>query len=129
MFAENLIGEFQHLKIEKMEEKLAESLKLFLQKGKEWERKPTSVPGVFVLKLPAYRGSPQRLSVEINPVDAAGNPTKKRGLVIRNLLELREFRNLMADEKLEKLVMGIDEINPPVGEKRKLKRELEVIEI
>jgi hypothetical protein len=28
----------------------------------------TSVPGVFVLKLPAYRGSPTRLAVELNPV-------------------------------------------------------------
>lgn len=112
-----------------MEEKLAESLRLFLEKGKEWERKSTSVPGIFVLKLPAYKGSPQRLSVEINPVDASGNPTKKRGLVIRNLLELKEFRDLMAEERLEKLVSGIEEVNPPVAGRPKLKREAEVIEI
>ena len=112
-----------------MGEKLVESLKLFLEKGKEWERKPTSVPGVFILKLPAYKGSPQRLSVEINPVDASGNPTKKRGLVIRNPLELKEFRELMAEERLEKLMIGVDEVNPQVAEKLKLKREAEVIEI
>jgi hypothetical protein len=112
-----------------MGEKLADSLKLILEKGKEWERKPTSVPGVFILKLPAYRGSPQRLSIEINPVDASGNPTKKRGLVIRNLTELKEFRELMADERLEKLMTGIDEVNPSVAGKPKLKREAEVIEI
>lgn len=112
-----------------MGEKLAESLKLFLEKGKEWERRPTSVPGVFILKLPAYRGFPQRLSVEINPVDASGNPTKKRGLVIRNLLELKEFRELIAEEKLEKLMIGVDEVNPPVAEKPKLVREAEVIKI
>lgn len=112
-----------------MGEKLAESLKLFLEKGKEWERRPTSIPSVFILKLPAYRGFPQRLSVEINPVDASGNPTKKRGLVIRNLSELREYKDLTAEEKLEKLMIGIDEINPSVAEKPKLKREAEVIEI
>lgn len=46
------------------EEKLAD----FLQNGKDWSRVRTSVPGVFVLKLPAYRGSPTRLAVELNPV-------------------------------------------------------------
>jgi hypothetical protein len=112
-----------------MSEKLAESLKLFLEKGKGWERKPTSVPGVFILKLPAYKGAPQRLSVEINPVDASGNPTKRRGLVIRNPMEFREFRELMAEEKLEKLLIGIDEVNPPTAGKPKLKREAEVIEV
>ena len=112
-----------------MGEKLSESLKLFLEKGKEWERKPTSVPGVYILKLPAYKGSPQRLSAEINPVDASGNPTKKRGLVIRNLLELKEFKELIAEERLEKLMIGIDEVNPSVAGKPKLKKEAEVIEI
>lgn len=111
-----------------MGEKLAESLKLILERGMEWERKPTNVPGVFILKLPAYRGSPQRLSIEINPVDASGNPTKKRGLVIRDLNELREFRELITDGRLEKLMRGIDEVNPAVAEKPK-KREAEIIEI
>ncbi|MDI6820018.1 MAG: hypothetical protein QMC89_03825 [Candidatus Hodarchaeaceae archaeon] len=112
-----------------MGEKLAESLKLFLEKGKEWERRPTSVPGMFILKLPTYKRYPQRLCVEINPVDASGNPTKKRGLVVRNLLELKEFKNLLAEERLEKLMSSIDEINPPTAEKPKLKKKAEVIEI
>lgn len=112
-----------------MSEKLAESLKQFLERGKEWERKPTSAPGVFILKLPAYKGSPQRLGVEINPVNASGAPTKKRGLVIRDLMEFREFKELMADERLERLVRTVDEVNPPIAEKPRPKREVEVIEI
>ena len=112
-----------------MGEELAETLKAFLEGGKEWERKPTSVPGVFVLKLPAYKGSPKRLSVEINPVDASGNPTKKRGLVIRSLPELREFRGLIAEEKVERLVKKVDEINPPIAEKPKPKAKAGIIEI
>jgi hypothetical protein len=108
--------------------KLAESLKLFLEKGKDWERKPTNVPGVFILKIPVYKGRPQRLCVEINPVDVAGNPTKKRGLVIKNFRGLKELGHLLAEEKLEKLVMGIDEVNPPDAEKKK-KEEAKIIEI
>jgi hypothetical protein len=111
-----------------MGEKISESLRLFLEKGREWERKPTSVPGVFILKLPAFKGSPQRLSAEINPIDASGNPTKKRGLVIRNLSELKEFRSLINEEKLEKLVASIEEVNPPL-EKPRLRKEEEIIEI
>ena len=68
-----------------MSGKLEESLKSFLKSGKNWERKPTTIPGVFVLKLPAYRTSPQRLAVELNPVDSSGRPTKRRGLVLRSL--------------------------------------------
>jgi len=84
---------------------------------------------VFVLKLPTYKGSSQRLRIEINPVDASGNPTKKRGLVIRNPIELRKFRELMAEGKLKKLVKKVDEVNSLVVERPKLKREVEAIEI
>ncbi|KUO43385.1 MAG: hypothetical protein APU95_05915 [Hadesarchaea archaeon YNP_N21] len=70
------------------EEKLSQTLKEFLEKGKDWERKATSVQGIFLLKLPPYRSSPSQLVVEINPIDASGNPTKKRGLILRNPIEL-----------------------------------------
>lgn len=109
------------------DEKLSEALKLFLKEGKEWSRKPTSVSGVFILKLPAYRKSPSRLVVEINPVDASGNPTKKRGLIVRSSEELEEFRRLLREEKLEGLLKGMNEVNPSIAEKPK--PEEEAIEI
>ena len=59
--------------------KLTESLKAFLEKGNDWERKPTTLPGVFIVKLPPFGRSPTRLVVEINPVDASGKPTRRRG--------------------------------------------------
>lgn len=105
------------------DKKLAETLKAVLKEGKDWERKPTSVSGVFILKLPAYRRSPPRLVVEINPVDASGNPTKKRGLIVRNSEELEEFRGLLGEEKLEGLLKGMDEVNPAIAEKPKTEEE------
>jgi len=66
------------------EEKLTE----FLKNGKDWSRMRTSVEGVFVLKLPAYKGSPSRLAVELNPVGEDGSPKKRRGLVLRSTAEL-----------------------------------------
>jgi len=73
---------------------------LKLEKGKDWERKATSVPGIFILKLPPYRNSPSQIAAEINPLDSSGNPTKKRGLILRNSLELKEFRKLVNEGKL-----------------------------
>jgi len=56
----------------------------FLRSGKDWGRLRTSVPGVFVLKLPAYKGSPSRLAIELNPVGEDGlleavNPKAEAG--------------------------------------------------
>jgi len=84
----------------------------FLKSGKDWSRLRTSIPGVFILKLPAYKRSPTRLAVELNPVDLAGNAKKRRGLVIRSAVELDDFKVLFQFEKLSKLVNLIDSVNP-----------------
>jgi len=105
------------------EEKLAE----FLKVGKDWSRLATTVPGVFVLKLPAYKRQPSRLAVELNPVDEAGKPKKRRGLVLRSKAELEEFKELFQYEKLSKLLEMIDNVNPKVEAPRR--RREEVIEI
>lgn len=106
------------------EEKLSE----FLKSGKDWSRTRTSVPGVFVLKLPAYKGSPGRLAVELNPVGEDGSPKKKRGLVLRSKAELEDFRELFQYEKLAKLVEMLEAVNPKVEEAKRRKGE-EVIEL
>jgi hypothetical protein len=90
------------------EEKLAS----FLKTGPDWGRFKTSVPGVFVLKMPAYKSSPTRLAVELNPVDGSGAATKKRGLVLRSKEELEEFRELFQFDKLTPLLQGVDSVNP-----------------
>jgi hypothetical protein len=51
-----------------------ENLTDFLKTGKDWVKLKTSVPGVFILKLPLYRRSPNRLAVELNPVNEEGKP-------------------------------------------------------
>jgi hypothetical protein len=90
------------------EEKLAG----FLQTGKDWGRLKTTVRGVFVLKLPAYRSSPPRLAVELNPVDEEGAPMKRRGLILRSRSELESFRGILQDERLSALLGAMDAVNP-----------------
>ncbi len=94
------------------EDKLVEALRSILKEGKDWERKKTTVPGVFVLKLPAQKRSPGSLAVELNPVDELGNPKKRRGLVLRSYGELEEFREILNQEKLDKLLKALDQVNP-----------------
>lgn len=106
------------------EEKLTE----FLKNGKDWSRMRTSVEGVFVLKLPAYKGSPSRLAVELNPVGEDGSPKKRRGLVLRSTAELEEYREIFQYEKLSKLMGILEAVNPKVEAVRRRKGE-EVIEI
>jgi len=106
------------------DEKLAD----FLKTGKDWTRMKTSVPGVFVLKLPPFKSAPTRLAVELNPADESGNPKKKRGLVLRSTKELEEYKELFQPEKLSKLLGIIDQVNPKV-EAAKRRKEEEVIEL
>lgn len=106
------------------EEKLTD----FLNTGKEWSRMKTTVPGVFVLKLPKYKGAPTRLAVELNPIDDNGRPKRRRGLILRSSRELEEFKGLFQYEKLSKLLGMIDSVNPKVEAKKKEKEE-EIIEL
>jgi hypothetical protein len=87
-------------------------LKQFLNDGRNWERKATNIPGVFLFRLPASKERPACLAIEINPVDTYGSLTKKRGIVIRSSSELDEISRLMVHPKVSKLTKKIDAVNP-----------------
>jgi hypothetical protein len=92
---------------------LEESLRKVLQIGKDWQRVPVKgAPGIFVLKAPAARGRPASLLVEINPVGPDGVPTKRRGLILRSLEELKEYKKLISEDRLEEILKAIEKINP-----------------
>jgi hypothetical protein len=93
---------------------LEEKLRSFLKTGSDWARLKTSSPGVFVLKLPPFRGSPSRLAVELNPIDDAGNPTKRRGLILRDERELEEYERIFQSDRLKPLLASVAAINPAV---------------
>jgi hypothetical protein len=91
---------------------IQERLADFLKDAKDWERRATNIPGVFLLKLPSSRTRQAAIAIEINPVDAAGSATKKRGIVIRSASELDRFNRILANQKLVELATKIDEVNP-----------------
>ena len=84
----------------------------FLKDARDWERRPTNIAGVFLLKLPSSRTRQGAVVIEINPVDATGVVTKKRGIVIRSASELNEFSRILANQKLGELARKVDEVNP-----------------
>jgi hypothetical protein len=89
-----------------------ERLASFLKGAKDWERRATNIAGVFLLKLPSSRTRQAAVAIEINPVDATGSATKKRGIVIRSASELSEISHLLTNQKLIELSRSIDEVNP-----------------
>jgi len=84
----------------------------FLREARDWERRATSIPGVFLLKLPSSRARQAAVALEINPVNSAGSATKKRGIVVRSASELDEFNRILSNQKLVKLARKLDEVNP-----------------
>jgi len=76
---------------------------------------PTTVPGIFPLKLPKYKMVPPRVVVELNPVDDFGRPTRRRGVAIRSYEELRKYRDMINNERLDRLLKVIDTVNPSVS--------------
>jgi len=105
-----------------------EKLVNFLKTGRDWSRLRTTVPGVFVLKLPTYKRAPTRLAVELNPVDKEDKTQKRRGFIIRSSTELQDFKKLFQYDKLSKLLLMLDSINPKIGPVKR-KKEEDILEL
>lgn len=105
-----------------------ERLSQFLKEGKGWERKATSIPGVFLIKLPEYKSRPPYIALEVNPVDTSGIATKKRGILIRSRSELEQISNILTNAKIIQLAASLDEVNPEKKTKP-LSTETDVYEI
>ena len=103
-----------------------EKLEEFLQSGKDWAKVKTSVPGVFVLKMPGSKNREPSLSVEINPVDSSGSPTKRRGLIIRSVDEFLEFKDILGNDKVETLLKMLEDINPAAPDSKQSKEVIEL---
>ncbi|MDJ0270512.1 MAG: hypothetical protein NXY59_08205 [Aigarchaeota archaeon] len=104
---------------------LAEKLRSFLESGKDWERRKTSLSGVFLLKIPRKGSRPAEIAVELNPVDSSGQTKKRRGLILRSLDDLNDYRAIINDAKLEQLMKTIEQVNPR-GERGEGEEPLEI---
>ena len=57
---------------------ITSQLKDHLEKGKDWERMDTPVPGLYIVKVPATQTRKARLNLELSPLKKDGTPLKKK---------------------------------------------------
>jgi hypothetical protein len=93
---------------------IKETLETFLEEGKDWERKQTTIPGVSILRMPRTTTRPPTLAMEINPVDERGAQMKRKGIMIRSPKELGSLRNVLLDPKVTNLMEALASVAPPV---------------
>ena len=85
----------------------------FLKEGKDWERKQTNVPGVFLMKLPAFRSRPACVAIEIDALGRGGGAdNRRRGLIIRSKEEIEQLSDILNNEKLIELASAVQKLNP-----------------
>ena len=106
-----------------------ERLSQFLREGKNWERKASSISGVFLIKLSEYKSRPPYIAMEINPVDSTGAATKKRGILIKSSSELEQISNILTNAKIVHLATSLDEVNPEKKSRAPQSTETDVFEI
>jgi hypothetical protein len=84
----------------------------FLENGKDWERKQTNIPGVFLIRLPQFRSRPACIGVELDILNRAGGANKRRGIILRTNQELQQLLDIVSNKKLSELTSSIEKVNP-----------------
>jgi hypothetical protein len=84
----------------------------FLANGKDWERKQTNVPGVFLIRLPQFRSRPACIGVELDVLNRGGGSNRRRGIIIRTTGELKQLMEVINNGKLLELTSSIEKVNP-----------------
>jgi len=91
---------------------LTDTLRAFIEEGQDWERKPTTVKGVSIIRLPATKNRAASLAIDLNPVNETGLPMKKKGIMIMNAQELAAFRVIFTNEKVDSLMKALEDVLP-----------------
>jgi len=110
IFSVNLILYVAHIKMMSADQK-DERLVKFLENGKDWERKQTNIPGVFLIRLPQFRSRPACIGVELDALNRGGG-NRRRGIIIRTSNELQQLLDIVTNKKLNELTSSIEKVNP-----------------
>jgi hypothetical protein len=84
----------------------------FLENGKDWERKQTNIPGVFLIRLPQFRSRPACVGIELDVFNRAGDGNRRRGIILRTNQELQQLVDIVSNKKLSELTSSIEKVNP-----------------
>ena len=103
-----------------------EQLKEHLNNGGNWEKMETPILGVYIVKVPKTKTRNARLSLEINPLNEYGKPSKKKGLFISSKDMLIRFGEALNEDKTYQIIQVLDRINK--GDKYQPKKYKTVVE-
>jgi hypothetical protein len=92
-----------------MENQIEEKIKEALENVEPWQRVPTSVDGAFLIKTPE-KGGNKTIMVEINPLNERRTPMKRRGLFLRQTIELEKFIEVLENESVSELLKALDDL-------------------
>ncbi|MDI9437893.1 MAG: hypothetical protein QM405_07450 [Euryarchaeota archaeon] len=92
-----------------MSQELENRIKEALENVKVWQRVPTSVRGVFLVKAPS-KGMENSIMMEINPLDKRGTPIKRRGIFLRQKSHLKSFLEVMNQESVGELLETLEQM-------------------
>ena len=84
----------------------------FLENGKDWERKQTNIPGVFLIRLPQFRSRPACIGVELDVLNRGGGGNRRRGIILRTTDELQHLLDIVNNKKLSELTSSIEKVTP-----------------
>jgi hypothetical protein len=101
----------------RVDNQLKSKIKETLENVKPWQRVPTSLEGVFLIKAPT-RGDQESIMVEINPLDELGHPIKRRGIFIQQKIQLERFLEVMQKPRLMEFLETLDSIAGTAGKEK-----------
>jgi len=78
---------------------------------KEWDTFDSSIPGLFYTKMPIAGNEGGFPAIALNPVDEFGRKTRRRNIYIKNLNDLKTYFRLFNNEKIDRLISIIEEVN------------------
>lgn len=93
-------------------DQIADGIRKAFEHADEWEKKRTSIPGIFIVRMPEKE---LRVMLMFNPPDADGNPTKKKGLYFADEETVEAGKVAFPDPALSQLVKAIGRVNERPG--------------
>ena len=96
------------MSVEQKDKRLTE----FLENGKDWKRKQTNIPGVFLIRLPQFRSRPACVGVELDILNRGGGSSRRRGIILRTTSELQQLMDVINNTKLLELTSSMEKVNP-----------------
>lgn len=90
---------------------ITSQLKEHLEKGKDWERMNTPVPGLYIVKVPATKTRKARLNLQLSPLKNDGTPLKKKSLFIGGEEMFIKYAEMFSNDKAYQIIREIEQIN------------------